>query len=226
MAAMRWSAADLRGTVAVFDEWWALLTADVPADVVADLPVVPPGAADPTDVEAALAVLSRAGRQVQARGHGAPRQQGMLAGVFLSDGGVPKLPVTTAHVDMAGLVGDRQAKRRYHGRVWQALSLWSAEVVAQLRADGHPVTPGAAGENLSLQGLDWSSLRPGVRLCIGEVLAEVSMPVTPCRQIASCLADGDPWRIGHRRRPGVTRWYASVIEPGRIAVGDVVTVEP
>lgn len=223
---MRWSAADLRGTAAALDEWWALLTAGVPPEVVAQLPSVTPGAATAEDLQAALATLSRAGREVHAQGYGAPPGTGSVAGIFVSDGGVPKLAVPAAQVDEGGVAGDRQAKRQYHGRVWQALSLWSAQVVAQLQAEGHPIVPGAAGENLSLDGLSWPALRPGVRLRVGEVLAEVSMPVTPCRQIASCFADRKPWRIGHQRGIGVTRWYATVVEPGRIAVGDTVVVEP
>lgn len=226
MALMRWSAADLRGTAAALDEWWELLTAGVPPEVVAQLPAVAPGAGTPAEIETALQTLSRAGRQVHARGYGVPHQTGVVAGIFVSDGGVPKLPVATAAVGAGGVAGDRQAKRKYHGRVWQALSLWSAEVVAQLQAEGHPVAPGAAGENLSIAGVDWAVLRPGVRLQVGQVLAELSMPVTPCRQIAGCFADANPWRIGHRRHAGVTRWYASVLQPGSIAVGDAVVVEP
>jgi hypothetical protein len=226
MAAMRWSAADLRGTVAALDEWWSLLIAGIPADVVAELGAVKPGAGGADDVEAALKALSRAGREVRARGYGAPPASGTVAGIFVSDGGVPKLPIPYAEVGAGGVAGDRQAKRRYHGRVWQALSLWSAEVVERLQAEGHPIVPGAAGENLSLARLDWAILRPGVRLQIGEVLAEISMPVTPCKQIAGCFADRNPWRIGHRRHAGVTRWYAAVVQPGRVATGDLVVVEP
>jgi hypothetical protein len=226
MAAMRWSAADLRGTAAAVEEWWELLTAGVPTRVVRELRPVGAVVATRDDVEVALAALSDAGREVHARGYGAPGATGRVAGIFVSDGGVPKLPVPAAAVDARGVAGDRQAKRKYHGRVWQALSLWSAEVVTALQAEGHPVAPGAAGENLSLAGLDWSTLRPGVRLQIGGVLAEISMPVTPCKQIAGCFADGNPWRIGHRRHPEMTRWYASVVIPGRVAAGDAVVVEP
>lgn len=226
MAVMRWSTADLRGTAAALDEWWDLLTADVPPEVVAELTGVTAGADTAEDIEAALRDLSRAGRQVHARGFGASRAEGRVAGIFVSDGGVPKSGLSVADVDARGVAGDRQAKRKYHGRVWQALSLWSAEVVAALQADGHPIAPGAAGENLSVADLDWAALRPGVHLHVGGVLAEISMPVTPCRQIAGCFKDGDPWRIGHRRGPGRTRWYATVVQPGRIRVGDRVVVEP
>jgi MOSC domain-containing protein YiiM len=226
MAAMRWSAADVRGTAASLDQWWALLTEGIPAEVSATLRRSAPADGDVEAIQAALSELSLAGRCLQAGGYGVATQRGSLAGIFRSDGGVPKLPVPAATVDLDGVAGDRQAKRRYHGRVWQSLSLWSAEVVADLRTQGHPISPGAAGENLSLRGLDWDTLRPGVLLQIGGVLAEVSMPVTPCRQIAPCFSDGDPWRIDHKRHRGVTRWYATVLQPGEVRVGDEVVVEP
>lgn len=223
---MRWSAADLRGTAAALDEWWELLTAGVPPEATTELRRIGAGGGTAREVEAALAALSHAGRQLHARGYGAPRDTGSVGGIFVSGGGVPKLPVHAARVDSRGVAGDRQAKRNYHGRVWQALSLWSAEVVAQLQEDGHPIAAGCAGENLSLRGLDWAALRPGLRLQIGGVLAEVSMPVVPCRQIAGCFSDRNPWRIGHRRQHGVTRWYASVVRSGTISVDDEVVVEP
>lgn len=223
---MAWSAADLRGTVASLDEWWALLTAHAPPEYVATLEKPSGGDGSVAAVEAAVAQLSLVGRRLHGSGFGPATATGTVDGIFTSQGGVPKLPIPLAQVTRQGVEGDRQAKRRYHGRLWQALSLWSAEVVEQLRDDGHPICPGAAGENLSVRGLDWNELRPGVRLRLGEVLAEFSMPVTPCRQIAACFSDADPWRIGHRKHPGATRWYASVVEPGWVRVGDEVVLEP
>ena len=116
-----------------------------------------------------VALLSAAGRAVVAAGHGpgAPGS-GVVDGVFASGGGVPKAPVLSASVGWRGLDGDRQASRKHHGRVWQALCLWSADVVDALAAEGHPVFPGAAGENVSVRGLDWAAVRPGVRLRLGR----------------------------------------------------------
>ena len=36
----------------------------------------------------------------------------------------------------------------------------------------------------------------------------------------------DAQQIHHERRPAWTRWYASVLVPGTIEVGDPVTIEP
>lgn len=150
---------------------------------------------------------------------------GVVEGVFASDGGVPKLPIAHADVTTSGVAGDRQRMRRIHGRQWQALCLWSADVVDELRAEGHPVFPGACGENVSVRGVDWGVLRSGTRLRIGTVLAEISLPTTPCKQIRPFFA-GPIRRVDHDLNPGFSRWYASVVQPGRIASGDRVEIEP
>lgn len=59
-----------------------------------------------------------------------------------------------------------------HRHAWQALCLWSAEVIDELRAEGHQLAPGNAGENLTLSGLDWGARRPGTRVRAGSLLAE------------------------------------------------------
>jgi MOSC domain-containing protein YiiM len=152
-------------------------------------------------------------------------QPGEVVGLFVSNGGVPKHTVAQTTVTHAGVVGDRQATRRHHGRPWQALCLWSSEVVAHLRSQGHPITPGAAGENVSLNGFDWSDIRPGVRLRLGEVLCEVSTYSIPCTKNAQWFTDGRFSTIHHAQGP-VSRVYATVLEPGSIVLGDVATVEP
>jgi MOSC domain-containing protein YiiM len=157
---------------------------------------------------------------------GAPAQQGTVRRVNASGGGVPKLSIGGADVMYAGLTVDTQADRKHHGRPFQALCLWSAEVIDALRAEGHPIGPGLAGENLTLSGIDWSTIRPGVRLRIGEVLAEVSAWSTPCQKNAPWFADRDFRRMDHDLHPGWSRAYAWVRRPGTVRTGDEVVVEP
>lgn len=170
--------------------------------------------------------LSDVGRGIHALGVGAPRQVGVVSQINVSGGGVPKRPVDEAAVGHRGLAGDRQAARQHHGRPLQALCLWSTEVIDALRAEGHPIVPGLAGENLTLGGLDWATIRPGVRLRLGTVLAEVSAYATPCKKNAGWFADGDFNRMDHDRHPGWSRAYAWVREPGTVRTGDEVIVEP
>ncbi len=170
--------------------------------------------------------LSDIGRGLHALGAGPPRQVGAVAQLNLSDGGVPKRPVDLVEVGPRGVLGDRQANRKHHGRPLQALCLWSSEVIEALQAEGHPIAPGLAGENITVSGIDWASLRPGVQLRIGTVLAEISAWATPCKKNAAWFADGDFNRMHHDRHPGTSRAYGWVRQPGRIETGDEVIVEP
>ena len=171
--------------------------------------------------------LADIARGLHALGAGAPRSSGAVAELFASDGGVPKQPIDEAVVGCRGVEGDRQAERKHHGRVWQALSLWSADVVERLRHEGHPIALGNTGENVSVQGIDWRSLRPGTRIALGDnVLVEVSAYAAPCKKNAGWFLDGDFNRMSHDREPGVSRVYASVLRDGVIRPNDPVVVEP
>lgn len=153
------------------------------------------------------------------------RSTGVVSSLHAGAGGVPKPAVSSVEVDLGGVVGDRQATRRHHGAPWQALCLWSVEVIGSLVSDGHPIAAGYAGENVTVAGLDWSDVRPGVHLRVGTVLCRSSSFAVPCRQNAPWFADRDYGRIHHRHGP-VSRIYATVLEPGRITVGDEVVLEP
>lgn len=149
---------------------------------------------------------------------------GTVASLHASQGGVPKPEILSATIDVGGVVGDGQAARQYHGRPWQALCLWSAEVVQAWAADGHPIFPGAAGENLSLTGIDWSQVRAGLIIEIGTMTALVSAPAVPCTKNSRWFSDRDHLRLGHDLYPGRARWYASVLSPGQVRAGDPVSV--
>jgi hypothetical protein len=165
--------------------------------------------------------------RIRARlGDGVPHQQGTVAHLAVSDGGVPKRSVDVFDVDHHGAVGDQQGDRKHHGRPFQALCLWSTEQIDALRAEGHPIAPGAAGENITVSGLDWPSLRPGTIVRIGDVVGELSSHATPCAKNAQWFVDGRFTRIDHDEHPGWSRLYASVLVPGRVTIGDVVEVEP
>ncbi len=150
---------------------------------------------------------------------------GTVTQLSRSGGGVPKLPVDSVDVDFAGVVGDKHTYLVHHGRPWQALCLWSDEVIDAFRADGHPLSRGAAGENITVSGLRWADVRPGVRIRVGEVLADVQAFAEPCASNAKWFLGGDFSLMGKDRGP-VSRVYATVLEPGRITTGDAITLEP
>ena len=154
-------------------------------------------------------------------------QRGRIDQVSSSGGGVPKAAVEHADIGPSGIIGDRQRTRRHHGRPSQALCLWSTEVIEALAAEGHPIGPGAAGENLTLSGLDWSALRPGVRIRLGaDAVAEVTGWAEPCTKIAACFTAGAFGRIDPSRHPGWSRAYAAIVAGGTVAAGDEVRLLP
>ena len=147
--------------------------------------------------------------------------------IQVSPGGVPKLPVTSARVERRGLVGDEHRDRVHHGGPDRAVCVWSLEVIAVLRQEGHPIGPGDAGENLTLSGLTWSSLRPGDRLAIGDkVVLELVSYTQPCRSIQGAFLRGAFDRIYERKHPGSSRLYARVLATGMVQAGDIVRVLP
>jgi MOSC domain-containing protein YiiM len=178
-----------------------------------------------TDLPAAWAAWNQVGSALRAAGQLPSRTAGRVAQLNVSQGGLPKLPVPSASVSWRGMDGDRQATRVHHGRPWQALCLWSTEVIGELHSQGHPIAAGLAGENITLTGLPWNEVRPGVRLRIGTVLCEVSLYALPCFQNKAWFLDGE-FEVMHHERGPVSRVYATVLEPGDVAIGDDAVLEP
>ena len=128
---------------------------------------------------------------------------GVIVQISVSNGGVPKRAVDRAIVWEEGLEGDRQADLRVHGGPARAVCLYSAEVIDKLRAEGHPIAPGAAGENVTVGALDWSLVVPGVEVRLGrEVHLEITAYAAPCWKNARWFLDGDVERMRQSRHPG------------------------
>jgi len=145
--------------------------------------------------------------------------------INLSDGGVPKLPVPSVVVHKTGAEGDRQRDLKHHGGPDRALCIYSLEIIMALQQEGHPIFPGATGENLTFAGIEWHTLQPGLRMKVGLNLEIEMVSFTePCRYIKDAFIDGAFVRILQDRHPGWSRLYARVLTPGKIRVGDPVIV--
>ena len=140
-----------------------------------------------------------------------------------SAGGVPKLAVAEGLVHELGLAGDEHRFPDIHGGPDRALCLFSLERILELQAEGEPIFPGAVGENVTISGLDWAQLVPGVQLSLGdEVLLEVTSYTTPCNTISAYFVDGKFQRISQKVNPGWSRVYARVLKGGHLKVGQPV----
>ena len=150
--------------------------------------------------------------------------RGVVEAIHISDGGVPKLPVPRALVTVGGVAGDRQCDLVHHGGPERALCVYAAELIEALQREGHNIAAGKAGENLTLRGVPWSRMVPGVCVSIGAVEAEITGYTSPCTNLIPYFVGGDFSRISQKRHPGWSRVYARVMRAGEIAVGDAVVV--
>jgi MOSC domain-containing protein YiiM len=155
----------------------------------------------------------------------AEQHTGTVDAVNISDGGVPKRPVARATVTERGVTGDRQRDLRHHGGPDRALCLYSTDLIDALRAEGHAIAAGDAGENLTVRGIPWEAMVPGVRLRVGDVEAEVTAYAHPCDNLRPYFLDAAFTRISQKLHPGWSRVYARVLTPGVVERGAVVTVD-
>ena len=155
-----------------------------------------------------------------------PARPARVLQVNVSNGGVPKRAVASAHVGRTGLEGDAVNHPKIHGGPERAVCLFPVELIRRLQDEGHPVFPGSTGENLTVAGLDWPALEVDAVLAVGdEVRLQLTQRVEPCRTIAGSFEGGGFKRIQPKRAPDETRWYARVLTEGTVRPGDEVRVE-
>ena len=142
-------------------------------------------------------------------------------------GGVPKLPLKTAIVSFEGVEGDlnRFRTERKNGDPRRAVSIFSMERILQLQEEGHPIDIGTAGENFTIEGIDWPKMEVGLMIRFGSTLIRLSEPCAPCSKIGGSFIENEFSRIDQNKRRGWSRWSASVIEEGAVSVGDAVYLE-
>jgi len=104
--------------------------------------------------------------------------------------------------------------------------LIAAELLDELAAAGHDVSPGEVGENVTTRGVDLLALPTGTRLHLGPTaVVEVTGLRNPCRQLDD-FQDGLMGQLVHRdadgrlvRRGGI---MGIVVTSGAVRPGDAV----
>lgn len=152
---------------------------------------------------------------------------GVLVSINVSSGGVPKRRVSDARVSRLGLQSDAQDDEKNHGGPERAVCVYSLEKIHALQKEGHPIDVGTAGENVTVEGVDWELVIPGAQIRLGEeVVLEVASFTAPCKTIKASFIDGEFVRISEKLHPGWSRVYARVLSEGEIRFGDHVEVIP
>lgn len=145
-----------------------------------------------------------------------------------SGGGVPKRSEQAVQVAPGtGIATDHQNDQVHHGGPLQDLLLYRLETILDLQREGHPLYPGAVGENITVAGLEATDLTPGRVLRLGETVEiELTEYALPCHKIGQYFLDGNFNRINPRTSPDDARIYARVLRGGDLRVGYPVRLLP
>ena len=149
---------------------------------------------------------------------GDPQQRDILQRQWTT--GFYKVPVEgRVSLIELGLKGDSVADTRVHGGPDKAVLCYAAAHYP-LWLSAHPelaMSPGALGENLTLNGADETSVCIGDRYRVGDCLVEVSQPRQPCWKIARRW--GVKTLTKEVTQTGRTGWYVRVLTEGMIEAG-------
>ena len=123
------------------------------------------------------------------------------------------------NVNEALFIEDYGIQGAAHAGRWQRqVRRLSYDKIAAFRARGAEVTDGAFGENLVVQGIDFSTLPVGTRLSCGDVVLEITQIGKEChhgcqifQKMGECIMP----------REGV---FAKVVRGGIIRTGDEMQV--
>jgi MOSC domain-containing protein YiiM len=139
---------------------------------------------------------------------------GVVLAVCVGEGGIPKFAVDSALVTADGVTGDKQ-RFHFHGGPNRAVCLFSIEDYRLLQKDGVKCDPpGAFGENVLTEGLDFRALQAGDELTIGpDVRIAIHDVREPCKTLKSVDARFPNLMLG---RSG---FVCRVVRPGVIRAG-------
>ena len=142
------------------------------------------------------------------------KPKSIILSINISKGGIPKSPVSSVRVNFAGLEGDGHNHEK-HYRPTQAVCIQDAERLEELCAKGYPLVPGAAGENLTVRGLNVNALPAGTVL---EFSGGVVLEITRSRPTCYVMDQIHP-----KLKEDATDchgMYAKVLEEGTVRIND------
>lgn len=141
-------------------------------------------------------------------------ESGIVLAVCTSAGGIPKFAVDEARVTLLGVEGDKQ-RFHFHGGPNRAVCLFSIEDYRLLQKDGVKCEPpGAFGENVLTEGLDFRRFQADAELTIGdEVRIAIHDIREPCKTLKSVDARFPNLMLG---RSG---FVCRVVTPGIVRAG-------
>src|SRR5689334_232381 len=138
--------------------------------------------------------------------------------------GIYKVPITErVRVRTLNLDGDRQADLKVHGGIDKAVYAYPSEHYAFWQEElGEELRWGAFGENLTVAGLDETTVSIGDQLGVGTAVFAASQPRLPCFKLAAKFQRDDMiQRFKDSRRTG---FYLRVLQEGELQAGDPIVI--
>lgn len=140
--------------------------------------------------------------------------------------GIYKYPVgAPIYLGKEDVKDDHVIDRRYHGGIDKACYLYSANhyVFWKERYPDLEWQWGMFGENLTIEGIDESTIRIGDIYRLGTALVQVTQPRQPCFKLGVRFGNQKMVReFFESPYPGV---YVRVLEEGKVKVGDEMKLE-
>ena len=143
--------------------------------------------------------------------------------------GLPKKPIDSAFVSLAGVRGDynRYRHEKRNDDPDMALLLMPIETIREINSEGWPIKPGDLGENLTTTGIPYSAFAIGKVFAVGDVRFQVSKACDPCDNLWLL-----PY-VGREKGPAFLKtmlhrrgWYARVLREGLVRTGDRISEGP
>lgn len=142
----------------------------------------------------------------------------IVLSINISKGGIPKLPVSSIRLTVAGLEGDGHNHAK-HNTPLQAICIQDLEKLEELSQNGYTLSPGHAGENLTVENLNVNELPIGAILKFsGGIILEISKIRKPCYVMDAIHPQLKEDAVG---RHGM---YARVLKEGILKAGETIEV--
>ncbi len=142
----------------------------------------------------------------------------IVLSINISQGGIPKIPVPSIRLTVAGLEGDGHNHAK-HNTPFQAVCIQDLEKLEELSQNGYALRPGQAGENLTVKHLHVNNLPLGTILEFsGGVVLEISKVRKPCYVMDAIHPYLKEDAVG---RHGM---YAKVLKEGILKNGETIDV--
>ena len=143
----------------------------------------------------------------------------VLTGIFKEPVGTEPVFIRRLNLD-----GDRQADLTVHGGTDKAVYAYPAEYYRYWREQfpDMELPWGMFGENLTITGLTEETAHVGDRFQIGTAELMVTQPRLPCYKLGIKFGRDDI--LKRFLESGLTGFYFAVIQEGKVAQGDPITV--